>query len=109
MLTREEQRFVDHWQKQRLQKGFRFTPGWPAGIIVITALFVNVITGWHKRALMVLRANSSVLLMVILASVAIVIFFTVFSTRYQREQKEQRYQELLAKKSAAEKNNPPFS
>ena len=74
----------------------------PFFIVVVLALFINIVTGWHKKALMVLRANTSMVLLVLLAAVAIVVFFTVFSSRYQREQKEQRYQELLAKKKAWE-------
>jgi hypothetical protein len=102
MLTKEEERFIEYWHHRRLQKGIGFTAGWPVGIIVILALFLNIVTGWHKKALMVLRANTSVVLSVIFAALAIVVFFTIFSSRYQREQKEQRYQELLAKKKAWE-------
>ena len=72
------------------------------GILVIGAIFINIITGWHKKALMVLRANASAVLAVMVAAIGIVVFFTIFSNRYQREQKEQRYQELLAKKKASE-------
>ena len=102
MLTTEEERFIEYWKHRRLHKGAGFTAGWPVGIVVVLALFINIVTGWHKKALMVLRANTSMVLLVLLAAVAIVVFFTVFSSRYQREQKEQRYQELLAKKKAWE-------
>lgn len=107
MLTKEEERFIEYWRHRRLQKGIGFTAGWPVGIIVVLALFINIITGWHKKALMVLRANTSVVIVVLLAAVAIVAFFTVFSSRYQREQREQRYQELLAKKKASEEDQLP--
>ena len=107
MLTKEEERFIECWKHRRLQKGIGFTAGWPVGIIVILALFINIVTGWHKKALMVLRSNTSAVLAVVVAAVGIVVFFTIFSSRYQREQKEQRYQELLAKKKASEADQLP--
>ena len=107
MLTKEEEQFLKDWEVRRHQKKkvFNFTLGLPLGVVIVVALFANILTGWHKQASMALRNNTSVILVVLVASVAIVVFMTIFSTHYQREQNEQRYQELMAKKQAAEKND----
>jgi hypothetical protein len=107
MLTKEEEQFLKDWEVRRLQKkkAFNFTLGLPLGVVIVLALFVNILTGWHKQAAMAIQKNTSVILVVLIAAVAIVVFMTVFSTHYQREQNEQRYQELLAKKAAAEKED----
>jgi hypothetical protein len=68
----------------------------------VLAIFVNIITGWHKRAAMVIGSNSSVIFVILIAAIGIVLFISAFSAQYQREQKEQQYKELLAKKERLE-------
>ena len=105
MLTKEEQQFLDYWSVQRTKKRkIGFTIGFPLAVLVVAGIFLSVITGWHKQAMMVLRSDSSSILVIVLAAIAIVVFITVFSIRYQREQYEQRYNELLAKKKAGERS-----
>jgi nitrate reductase gamma subunit len=102
MLTQEEKSFVEYWSANRLKKKRslrQFTIGLPMGVLIIVALFANILTGWHKRAAMVLQSNSSLILVIVIAAIAIVIFITVFSVRHQWEQNEQRYNELLLKQS----------
>jgi len=101
MLTPQEQQFLADWEVKRLQKNklFRFTLGLPLSVLIVVALFINIFTGWHKRAVMVLRSNTSLILIILIATIAIVIFISMFYRKYQREQNEQRYQELLAKKT----------
>jgi heme/copper-type cytochrome/quinol oxidase subunit 2 len=107
MLTPKEEEFIKYWEVKRQQKRsiFKFTMGLPLGVIIVLALFVNMLTGWHKGAAMALQNNTSVVLVIIVAAIAIVVFMTVFSSHYQREQNEQRYQELLAKRKRAEREN----
>ena len=104
MLTTEEQQFLKYWETKRLQKGrgFQFTLGLPLGVLIVFALFINILTGWHKRAAMVINSDASLIIVVLVAAIAIVIFITAFSKKYQREQKEQRYLELIAKRDALE-------
>ncbi len=102
MLTFEEQRFIEYWLVQRAKKKRslkQFTIGLPLGVIIIVALFLNIATGWHKQATVILKSNSSLILVILVASVAIVVFMTIFSMRYKWEQHEQRYQELISKES----------
>ena len=111
MLTEEEQSFLVYWAEQRLRKKKtlkQFSIGLPLGVMIIFALFVNILVGWHKKADMVLQGNASIVITVILAAVGIVVFMTIFSRHHQWDQYEQRYQELLIKqqksKEAAENN-----
>ncbi len=75
------------------------------GVLIIGALFANIITGWHKRAAMVLESSGSMILSIVIAAVGIVIFITVFSIRHKWDQHEQRFRELLAKKEREKETN----
>jgi hypothetical protein len=104
MLTQEEQSFLDYWAEQRLRKKKtlkQFSIGLPLGVMIVLALFVNVIAGWHKKAVMVLQGNGSIIITVLVAAVGIVVFMTIFSRHHQWDMYEQRYQELLQKKEQA--------
>ncbi len=100
MLTSEEEKFVTYWAQNRIKKKksvWQYSIGLPLGVLVIVALFANIVTGWHKRAAAVLQSNSSLVLVIVVAAVLIVVFVTLFSVRYKWEQHEQKYQELLLK------------
>src|SRR5919107_398535 len=102
MLTPEENKFIEYWGVERTKKKkiFRYTVGLPLGVLIVTLVFINVMSGWDTRAVMVLRSNSSFIIVIVLACIGIVTFLTIFSSRYQWEQKEQQYKELLAKKES---------
>ena len=100
MITEEEKAFINYWTVQRDKKKTsirRFTLGFPLAVMIIVVLFANILSGWHKRAAMVIQSNGSLILMVIIAAVAIVVFMTYFSSKHEWDQNEQRYQELLQK------------
>jgi cytochrome c biogenesis protein CcdA len=100
MLTAQEEQFIAYWEKERTKKKslFKYSLGLPLGVLVIALLFVNIMSGWDKRATAVLKSNTSYILVIVLASIGIVVFFVIFSSRFQWEQREQQYKELLAKK-----------
>jgi membrane protein YdbS with pleckstrin-like domain len=105
MLTKEESDFILYWEEngaRRKKSMFQYTIGLPMGVLIILALFANIVAGWHKRAAMVLQSNGSMILTVVIAAVGIVVFITFFSVRHKWEQHEQRYQELIVKRDAAE-------
>ena len=102
MLTPEEKTFLEFWAVRRVQKKKslrQFTIGLPLGVMILAALFVNILSGWHKGAAMVLQNNSSLIMVILIATVAIVIFMTIFSHKHEWDQHEQRYQELLQKQN----------
>ena len=107
MLTKEEEDFIAYWAANREKKKksiWQFSFGLPLGVMIVLLLFVNIVSGWYKRADMVLRSHSSLIITILIAAIGIVIFISVFSARYQWEQSEQRYLELLYKKSHSEDN-----
>ncbi len=100
MLTPEERAFIEFWAVRRTEKKRsirQFTIGLPLGVMIVLALFVNVVTGWHKRAAMALQNNASLIFVILIAAVAIVVFMMVFARNHEWDQQEIRYQELLRK------------
>jgi membrane protein YdbS with pleckstrin-like domain len=102
MLTKQEQEFLHYWQQNRLlKKKFlkQFSIAIPIGVVMVVAFLINVLSGWYKKADMVLRGNSSVVVVILIAVVGIIFFITYFSGNYKWEQNEQRYQELKVKEA----------
>lgn len=99
MLTTEEENFINYWSKKRKRKNSvnYLAVSLPLAVLIAAALFINIITGWHKRAFVVLRSNASLIIFILIAVIGIIIFITVFAGRYQWEKNEQRYNELLLK------------
>jgi FtsH-binding integral membrane protein len=101
MLTEEEKKFVAYWEIHRSRKKKLLTQlaiGLPLAVTMVIAIFVNFFSGWNKRADMVLRSHSSLIIVLVIAALLIVTFTTVFSARHQWDLNEQRYREFLAKK-----------
>ena len=108
MLTQEEISFMEYWAGQRLKKKKtlkHFSIGLPLGVMIIFALFVNLLVGWHKKADMVLQGHGSVIITVVIAAIGIVVFMTIFSRHHQWDQYEQRYQELLIKQKKIQEHS----
>jgi cbb3-type cytochrome oxidase subunit 3 len=102
MLTKEEKDFLAYWEANRLHKKRflrQFSIGLPVGVLLAAAVFANLLSGWYKKADMVIRSNSSLLATILIALVAIAVFFTIFSSRHKWEQNEQRYLELKEKEN----------
>lgn len=101
MLTSDEQRFITYWENNRLkQKSFirQLMIGLPAGVIFVFAIFANLLSGWYKRAEMILNTYSSLILVLLTSAIIIVLFISIFSVRHRWEMNEQRYKELIAKR-----------
>jgi predicted PurR-regulated permease PerM len=64
---------------------------------IVIAVLASTLSGWYQRADMVLRTNSSMIIMILIAVVAIVLFIGLFSIHHQWDQHEQRYQQFLQK------------
>src|SRR5437868_4348307 len=85
MLTTEEKRFVDYWEHNRIQKKKvikQLAVGLPLGVALSMAIFINVFSGWDKRAQMIINTDPSVIIVLIVAVIAIVIFIVIFSVRH---------------------------
>jgi len=108
MLTEEELKFVEYWEANRLRrkKFFRqLAIGLPLGAVLVIAIFLSYLSGWHKQADIEIRSQAqsqpdyaSIILVLIVAGILIVVFTAVFSAKHKWDMHEQRYRELLAKK-----------
>ena len=101
MLTEEEKKFIEYWEVHRLRRRKLLKQvgiGLPLAVVFVTAIFLNFFSGWYKRADMIMRANSSLIIVVIVAILLIVGFISVFSAKHEWEMNEQRYKEFLSKK-----------
>ena len=101
MLTEDEKKFIEYWEIHRLRRKKvlkQIGIGLPLAVLLVVAIFINFFSGWYKRADMLLRANSSLIIVVLVAIVLIVGFITVFSAKHQWDMNEQRYREFLSKR-----------
>ncbi len=102
MLTDEEKKFLDYWELNRKKRksilnGLAF--GLPLGLLITITLVLNIATGWHKRATMILNTNASQVLVLLIAIIGIVVFISIFSVKHRWDMNEQRYRELLSKQN----------
>jgi len=101
MLTKEDENFLKYWSDQRQRKKqflSKTSIGLPLGVFIVAATMVSLLTGWYKRADMVLHEYSSLIIIILLAGVGIVVFITIFSAQHKWDQNELHYQELVKKK-----------
>ena len=102
MLTDEEQRFLQYWERNRNQKKRSFKQlalGLPLGVVIVVLIFASFFSGWFKRADMVVQAEPSLIFVMLGAALLIVAFVSVFSIYHKWDLNEQRYRELMAKKN----------
>jgi hypothetical protein len=105
MLTRQEEKFIEYWAKnrEREKKLLRqFFIGLPAGLLIAGGIILSLDLDWYERANMVANASLNPYIL-LLAIIGIVVFMAIFYKKYQWDMKEQRYRELLFKKEK-EKN-----
>lgn len=102
MLSQEEKGFIEYWELNRLKKKKfwkQLAVGLPMAVVLVVAIFINVLSRWHKEADKVMRREQASLIIVLIgASLLIVVFIVIFSARHRWDMNEQHYKELLAKK-----------
>jgi hypothetical protein len=101
MLNDEEKGFIVFWEANRLRqrKFVKYIQyGLPLGLVIGFSVFVNLLSGWDKRAFMVVNADPSLILVLLAGVILIIIFISIFTVRHRWEMNEQRYRELLAKR-----------
>jgi len=100
MLTHDEKKFIDYWEHNRLRKKKvlrQLSVGLPLAVLFVVAIFINFISGWDKRAQMIINTDPSIIIVLIIACLLIVIFIVIFSARHSWDLNEQRYKELRAR------------
>ena len=102
MLSDEEKGFLEYWEINRLRKRKvwkQLAIGLPAGVAIVVAIFINLFSGWDKKADMAMqKEKSSLIIVLVIASLLIVAFSVIFSARHRWDMDEQHYKELMAKK-----------
>jgi len=112
MFSKEEQDFINYWEKNRgRQKKFfkQLAIGLPFGVLFAVAMFLNFTSGWDKRVESITKTYPSIkslILVLIIAVLAIVVFISVFSVKVKWEKYEQRYRELLNRSETESKSQP---
>lgn len=107
-LSKEEDDFLAYWEANRENKKKflrQFSIGLPLSAVMALALFVNVFSGWNRRAEMVIRGDTSAMYTVLVAIVGIAVFMTIFASRHKWDMNEQRYQELKQKQATGDATN----
>jgi len=105
MLTDDEKRFVEFWEKRRLiEKSFvyQLLTGLPIGLLFSVPIILILFTGrwWYKRADMVANSELNPWLLIV-GVFLIALFVAIFHKRRQWEMREEQYQQLRSKH-----NNP---
>jgi L-cystine uptake protein TcyP (sodium:dicarboxylate symporter family) len=105
MLSVQEEKFLDYWEKNRDKEKRLLRQlfiGLPIGLLLGIGIMASLSSGWYERADMVANSqlNPNVLT---IAIVAIAVFIGIFYKKYRWDMNEQHYRELLARKQAEEK------
>jgi hypothetical protein len=101
MLNDEEKGFIVFWEANRLRqrKFVKYIQyGLPLGLAIGFGVFINLLSGWDKRAFMVVNADPSLILVLLAGVILIIVFISIFTVRHRWDLNEQRYRELLAKR-----------
>ena len=104
MLTKEENAFIEYWEKNRLKRKKlvrQFLLGVPIGLLFVIPIVINLSSGWYKRATMEANSGDFDPRVLFVALLLIVGFTSIFWQRHKWDQYEQRYRELLARRERA--------
>lgn len=108
MLTQEEEKFLHHWEKNRLSEktlAKQLALGLPLAFLIGIGIILNYISGWYTRATMVANSQSTPLVLIV-AIIVIALFCSIFFKKHQWEMNEQRYLELKAKSESENSSQP---
>jgi hypothetical protein len=101
MLSKEDEAFIDYWEKNRLRrkKLFRqFLLGVPLGLLIAVPTVISLTSGWYKRAYAEANSPDFDPRVLFFALLLIVVFTAIFWQRHKWDQSEQHYRELLARR-----------
>ena len=99
-MTPEEEKFYLYWKDQRTRKKQvlrKLSIGMPLGVLIAGTVLLNLISGWYKKATMVLNSDPSLIIVILIALIGIVIFITIFSAYHRWDRNESLYQDLVKK------------
>jgi len=101
MLTEEETKFVEYWERHRDTERkllWMLATGLPAGLLFALPILVMVLFhGWYKNMIYI---SDSELLLISIGVVGVAIFFAVFRGKFKWDYNEQQYKALKFKQDA---------
>ncbi|MEJ7769060.1 MAG: hypothetical protein WKF89_14680 [Chitinophagaceae bacterium] len=104
MFSEEEKKFMIYWEQNRdteKKTVKQWLVGLPLGMLFGIPILVNFLSGWFKRAKMVLNGQMNNHnfnpLVLIIALFLIISFIAIFSKRHKWDMYEQKYLELKAR------------
>ena len=99
MLTKDEQLFLDFWEKNREKEKLvlrQLAKGIPMGLIFALPVLVAVIFhGWYKSMIYI---STSQIIVIVIGVLCVAIFFSIFRMKFKWEHNEQLYKELKLRK-----------
>ena len=98
MLTDDEKRFCEYWEKNRdRNKKFstQLATGLPIGLIfALPVLLAVIFHDWYKNMIYI---SQSQLIVIMIGVLFVALFFAVFRNKFKWETNEQLYKELKFK------------
>src|SRR5665647_3269432 len=98
MLTKDEQLFIEYWEKNRdKEKTFlrQILGGLPIGLVfALPVLLAVIFHGWYKNMIYI---SDSQLIVIMIGVLCVAIFFSIFRGKFKWESNEQLYKELKFK------------
>jgi uncharacterized membrane protein len=109
MLTEQDRRFVEYWEKNRVKERKtvrQFMVGVPFGLVFAIPILVILFSGkfWYERADAVANSKANPIVLII-AILLITAFVAIFYKKHQWDQKEQLYREIKAKEAGKDQGH----
>jgi membrane protein YdbS with pleckstrin-like domain len=98
MVTDEEKKFIDYWEKNSLKQKrllYQLAVGLPLGLVFGLPIMISLIfSNWYKNMQFISASQVTVILIAVLA---IAVFFALFRMKHRWDMNEQFYKELKFK------------
>ena len=98
MVTDEELKFMDWWERNRLKQKrllYQLSFGLPVGLVFGLPVLVSLIfSDWYKNMQFI---SSSQVIVIMVAVLGIAVFFALFRMKHKWDMNEQFYKELKLK------------
>jgi hypothetical protein len=98
MITSEEQKFIDYWERNRSKQKklfYQLAVGLPIGLVFgLPIMLVFIFNDWYKNMSFI---SPSQIVVVMVGVLAISVFYALFRMKYKWDMNEQFYKELKAK------------
>jgi len=95
MITDEEKKFIDYWEKNNAKQKrlwYQLALGLPLGLVFGLPIMVSLIfSDWYKNMQFI---SASQVMVIMIAILGIAVFFALFRMKHKWDMNEQFYKEL---------------